>query len=107
MLVFSSELSSFSPDMKRITTYEHSFLLPHSVETMSMSSTKYGISCKDLIGKWMFDICSSSRSFVPWTKWPHPKASSNHSLGVFWIPDDTRTSLLLRTAKSNSFHMNP
>jgi len=45
----SSELSSFSPDMKRITTYEHSFLLPHNVETMSMSSTKYGISCKDLI----------------------------------------------------------
>lgn len=51
LCLFSSEISSYSPSIKRIMTYEHSFLLPHSVETMSMSSTKYGISSKDLIGR--------------------------------------------------------
>jgi hypothetical protein len=57
--MFSSELSSYSPNIKRIMALEHSFLLPHTVKTMSMSSTKYGISSKDLIGEYMFDVCSS------------------------------------------------
>lgn len=58
LATFSSELSSYSPDIKRIMALEHSFLLPYAVETMSMSSTKYGISSKDLIGEriLMYDL---------------------------------------------------
>ena len=31
--------------------YAKSFILPHTVETLAMTSTKYGISAKDLIGE--------------------------------------------------------
>lgn len=47
----SSELSSYSPEVERLTVYAKSFILPHNVETLAMTSTKYGISAKDLIGE--------------------------------------------------------
>lgn len=39
-------------------------------------------------------------------KWPPPKDKSSPFLGDCWIPDDTRTSLLLQTLRNNSSHMN-
>ncbi|KAF8316331.1 DUF1620-domain-containing protein [Clavulina sp. PMI_390] len=45
----SSEISSHSPDMERLTAYQHSFLLPYSITSLGMTSTKYGISTKEII----------------------------------------------------------
>lgn len=46
----SSEISSHSDKMARLTVFSNAFILPHSVEAIAMTSTKYGISAKDLIG---------------------------------------------------------
>ncbi|KAJ3807314.1 hypothetical protein EV368DRAFT_75106 [Lentinula lateritia] len=45
----SSELSSYSDKMMEYTTYEQSFVYPHAISAITLTSTKFGISSKDVI----------------------------------------------------------
>ncbi|KAF9516661.1 hypothetical protein BS47DRAFT_1340546 [Hydnum rufescens UP504] len=45
----SPDSSSFVYDNVRVTPYQQSFLFPHSVNAVGMTTTKYGISAKDFI----------------------------------------------------------
>ncbi|KAJ3930511.1 MAG: DUF1620-domain-containing protein [Lentinula lateritia] len=45
----SSELSSYSNKMMEYTTYEQSFVYPHAISAITLTSTKFGISSKDVI----------------------------------------------------------
>ncbi|KAF8829541.1 hypothetical protein HHX47_DHR3000530 [Lentinula edodes] len=45
----SSELSSYSEKMMEYTTYEQSFVYPHAISAITLTSTKFGISSKDVI----------------------------------------------------------
>ncbi|KIK60873.1 hypothetical protein GYMLUDRAFT_96989 [Collybiopsis luxurians FD-317 M1] len=45
----SSELSSFSDKMMDITAYEQSFVYPHAISAIAHTSTKFGITSKDVI----------------------------------------------------------
>ncbi|TFK65860.1 DUF1620-domain-containing protein [Pluteus cervinus] len=45
----SSDLSSYSPDSANVTAYERSFLFPHAITAVTTTTTKFGISSKDLI----------------------------------------------------------
>ena len=49
--MFSSDLSSFSGDSTKISVYEQSYVFPRSISAIATTSTKYGISIKDVIGK--------------------------------------------------------
>lgn len=51
MFLDSSELSSFSDKILDLTAYEQAYLLPGGITALATTSTKYGISGKDLIGK--------------------------------------------------------
>ncbi|OAX35578.1 DUF1620-domain-containing protein [Rhizopogon vinicolor AM-OR11-026] len=45
----SSELSSYSNKTLQVTAYEQAFIMPHGITAMSPTSTKFGISTKDII----------------------------------------------------------
>lgn len=45
----SSELSSYSNETLHISTYEQSFIMPHGITAISSTSTKFGVSTKDII----------------------------------------------------------
>ncbi|PCH43293.1 DUF1620-domain-containing protein [Wolfiporia cocos MD-104 SS10] len=45
----SSDLSSLSKDTTAIQSFEQAYVLPHGVTAMSTTSTKYGITMKDII----------------------------------------------------------
>ena len=46
----SSEMSSFSEKTVHLTAYEQAFVFPHAITALAPTSTKFGISSKDLIG---------------------------------------------------------
>lgn len=50
IFLYSSELSSYSDKMMDITAYEQSFVYPHAVSAITLTSTKFGITSKDVIG---------------------------------------------------------
>ncbi|KAG1790453.1 uncharacterized protein HD556DRAFT_1392090 [Suillus plorans] len=45
----SSELSSYSNKTLHVSTYEQSFIMPHGITAISPTSTKFGVSTKDII----------------------------------------------------------
>ncbi|KAL4255601.1 ER membrane protein complex subunit 1 [Pleurotus pulmonarius] len=45
----SSELSAFSDKLLDVSTFEQAYIFPHGVTALSTTSTKFGISTKDLI----------------------------------------------------------
>ncbi|KAG1816884.1 DUF1620-domain-containing protein [Suillus subaureus] len=45
----SSELSSYSNKTLHISAYEQSFIMPHGITAISPTSTKFGVSTKDII----------------------------------------------------------
>jgi outer membrane protein assembly factor BamB len=45
----SSELSSYSNKTLHINAYEQSFIMPHGITAISPTSTKFGVSTKDII----------------------------------------------------------
>ncbi|KAI0318194.1 DUF1620-domain-containing protein [Amylostereum chailletii] len=45
----SSEMSSMDGRSANVSVYEQSFVFPHGVSTMGMTSTKFGVTAKDLI----------------------------------------------------------
>ncbi|KAJ3711601.1 DUF1620-domain-containing protein [Lentinula raphanica] len=45
----SSSLSSYSDKMVEVTAYEQSFIYPHAVSAITLTSTKFGITSKDII----------------------------------------------------------
>lgn len=47
----SSELSAFSSDLTNISAYEQSYVFLGEIVALTTTSTKYGISSKDLISK--------------------------------------------------------
>jgi len=46
----SSELSSFSNKSLDVTTIEQSYIFPHAITSIATTSTKFGVSTKDIIG---------------------------------------------------------
>ncbi|KAF8636102.1 hypothetical protein AX17_003807 [Amanita inopinata Kibby_2008] len=45
----SADMSSFSEGMKNVTVFEQSYVFPHGVDAIATTSTKFGISSKDII----------------------------------------------------------
>ncbi|KAG2143699.1 hypothetical protein DEU56DRAFT_884358 [Suillus clintonianus] len=45
----SSELSSYSNKTLHVSAYEQSFIMPHGITAISSTSTKFGVSTKDII----------------------------------------------------------
>ncbi|KAF9075476.1 DUF1620-domain-containing protein [Rhodocollybia butyracea] len=45
----SSEISSYSDKMLDLTAYEQSFVYPHAISAIALTSTKFGITSKDII----------------------------------------------------------
>jgi len=45
----NSELSSYSNKSLAVTTIEQSYVFPHAITSMATTSTKYGVSTKDII----------------------------------------------------------
>ncbi|KAF8884531.1 hypothetical protein BD779DRAFT_1443085 [Infundibulicybe gibba] len=45
----SSDMSAFAGEAMNVTTHEQSYVFPHAITAMSATSTKFGISSKDLI----------------------------------------------------------
>lgn len=50
LISYSSELSSYSEKMMDITAYEQSFIYPHAISAITLTSTKFGITSKDVVG---------------------------------------------------------
>lgn len=44
-------MSSFKEETMRISAYEQSYVFPHGITALATTSTKFGISAKDLIGE--------------------------------------------------------
>ncbi|KAJ4471498.1 hypothetical protein J3R30DRAFT_1087191 [Lentinula aciculospora] len=44
-----SELSSYSDKIMEITAYEQSFVYPHAISAIALTSTKFGITSKDVV----------------------------------------------------------
>ncbi|KAJ3784551.1 DUF1620-domain-containing protein [Lentinula aff. detonsa] len=45
----SSELSSYSEKANEVTAYEQSFVYPHAISAITLTSTKFGITSKDVV----------------------------------------------------------
>lgn len=54
--------------MGRLTIFSNSYIFPHTLETIAMTSTKYGISAKDLIGKHGFTSVREFSEYMFLTK---------------------------------------
>src|SRR5712671_799534 len=50
LIGISSELSSYSNKSLAMTTIEQSYVFPHAITSITTTSTKYGVSAKDIIG---------------------------------------------------------
>ena len=78
LLLSSSEISSFSNDTINYHYYEKSFVFPYDISALATTSTKFGITTKDLIGQ---DILSSVLHIA------HPSscvvATKNHRVQSF------------------------
>jgi hypothetical protein len=47
----SSDLTSYSYDSSLLTVFQQSFVFPHAITALATTSTKFGISTKDLLGE--------------------------------------------------------
>jgi hypothetical protein len=45
-------MSSYSKDTVNVTAIEQSYVFPHGITAMATTSTKFGITAKDIIGDW-------------------------------------------------------
>lgn len=50
MTVDSSDITSFSNKTTQISVYEQAFALPYGVSAIATTTTKFGVSTKDVIG---------------------------------------------------------
>lgn len=50
MIVNSSDISSYSNKTTEISVYEQAFAFPHGVTAIATTTTKFGVSTKDIIG---------------------------------------------------------
>lgn len=48
----SRELSHVSSKRAAVTVLEQSFVFPHGVQALATTTTKFGISSKDIVGKY-------------------------------------------------------
>ena len=46
----SSDLSSYSDETTSLSIYEQTYVFPRAITAITTTSTKYGISSKDIIG---------------------------------------------------------
>lgn len=51
----SSDMSSFKKESMDVMSIEQSYVFPHAITALATTSTKFGITAKDLIG----EACSS------------------------------------------------
>ena len=49
--VYSSDITSYSNKTTEISVYEQAFVLPHGVTAIATTTTKFGVSTKDIIGE--------------------------------------------------------
>lgn len=50
MTADSSDITSYSNKTTEISVYEQAFVLPHGVTAIATTTTKFGVSTKDIIG---------------------------------------------------------
>lgn len=67
-----------------MNTIEQSYIFPHSIASIATTSTKYGISTKDIIGMSYSEI-SPARAYVELLiiQWRMKMVRSNHSLAFY------------------------
>lgn len=50
MMDRSSETSAYSPDALDVSVYEQTFVFPHDISAITMTTTQFGITAKNVIG---------------------------------------------------------
>ena len=51
---FSADMSSYDENMRNVTAFERAYIFPHKVTAIATTSTKFGITSKDIIGVLIF-----------------------------------------------------
>ena len=50
-MLFSADMSSYDENMRNVTAFERAYVFPHEVTAIATTSTKFGITSKDIIGE--------------------------------------------------------
>lgn len=56
-MYISSELSSYSIENSKLNVYEQTYVFPRAITAMATTTTKYGISVKEIIGTSICILC--------------------------------------------------
>ena len=107
MLYSSSDMSSLSNESLIVNAIEQAFVFPHRNTAIATTSTKFGVTTKDLIGMLCLLVVSFALTNPRPFQWRMRNSRFSRSLGEFWILAGRSTSQRQKNRRSSSSSTTP